>query len=416
MTVRPSPAASLRPLATAAALCGLVMAGACGKSFLNLGKVIEAVSPDSVATELFLIGDAGLPAPGGEPVLEALRRQVDSRRAFTVYLGDNVYPTGFPDTAGATRREAERILNAQIAALREAGAKGLLVPGNHDWEAGGRGGLGAINRQEAYLREHGHDDVWMLPRGGCPGPEVVDVGDAVRLVVLDTQWWLHEGPRPATGQCTPGTETAVVDSVRGAIRAAGSRYVVVVGHHPAVTGGQHGGYFDWPSYLFPFHPWARQAGYFANQDVSGEGYRRLIVSLDRAFIGNPPLVYAAGHEHNLQIFRRGVARYQLVSGGGIYGHTTPVRAITGTQYARRASGFMRLSFLKDGRVRISVQVVDAKGNATEDYSAWLDTGRPAVPGTAAADGRDTMQTTPAPLPPAEAPARDTTRTRAGGRP
>ena len=50
-------------------------------------------------------------------------------------------------------------------------------------------------------------------------------------------------------------------------RTAGSRKTVVVSHHPIVSGGQHGGYFDWPTYLFPFHPWARIAGLFARQDV-----------------------------------------------------------------------------------------------------------------------------------------------------
>lgn len=373
----------------AAAALALLVASACGRPFYNLGKTIEGVSPDSVAMELFLIGDAGLPAPGGEPVLKALTSQAswDPERTFVVYLGDNIYPTGLPDSAGRTREEAERILDEQIEAVRDAGTRGILVPGNHDWEAGAAGGWWAIARQEAYVREHGKGDVWVLPRGGCPGPEVLDFGEAVRLVALDTQWWLHEWRKPGADRCRPGTEAGVVDSIRTALRTAGPRQVVVVAHHPLASGGQHGGYFDWPSYLFPFHPWARQAGFFAEQDITGVTYRRLIGALTGAFRDNPPLVYAAGHEHNLQVFRRDPARYLVVSGAGIYGHTTPVRAITGVRYARRASGYVRLAFLRDGRVRLAVVVVDAEGKPTEDFSTWLETvlpGRTPAPGAAPA--------------------------------
>jgi len=44
----------------------------------------------------------------------------------------------------------------------------------------------------------------MLPVGGCPGPTVVDLGEVVRLVALDSQWWLQDGPKPGpTSSCPP---------------------------------------------------------------------------------------------------------------------------------------------------------------------------------------------------------------------
>ncbi len=365
----------------------LLLAG-CGKPLFNVGKVIEGVSPDSVAMELILIGDAGLPAPGGEPVLKALREATawDPRRSFVVYLGDNIYPSGLPDSAGATRREGERILKAQIDAVADGEARGVFVPGNHDWEAGEAGGWWSVARQGDYINAHGDGKVGMLPVYGCPGPAVIDFGEHVRLVLLDTQWWLHRygkpyGRSPTCGNATP---EAVVDSIKSVLASAGTRHTVVAAHHPLVSGGQHGGYFDWPTYLFPFHPWARKAGVFADQDITGAGYRRMSAALTRAFSDHPPLAYAAGHEHNLQVLRRDPARYLIVSGGGIYGHTTPVRAITGVQYARRASGYVRLTFLQDRRVRLAVMVVDGQGKASEDFSMWLTGLVPAKPPEGAA--------------------------------
>ncbi|HYH83326.1 MAG TPA: metallophosphoesterase [Longimicrobium sp.] len=385
--------------AALAGVAALTLSG-CFQYVRGLGRVIPGLmETDTLELNLVLIGDAGLPAPGGEPVLRALRDQLtkQSKTTFVVFLGDNVYPRGMVrDSSAAERRENERILNAQMDVLLETGTRGVLVPGNHDWDAGGAAGLEVIRAQERYVNRRGGDLVKVLPSNGCPGPVPLDFGSYLRVLVLDTQWWLQAPhPRPygerAEG-CRARTEEEVVDSIHADLANAGRRRTVVVAHHPLVSGGQHGGYFDWPTYLFPLHPWARWsgAGAFAKQDVTGTQYRVLRESLARAFARNPPLVYAAGHEHNLQVLRHPPARYLVVSGAGIYNHTTQSRAIAGTMYARRASGWTEMAFLRDGRVRISVKVVDAQGQAKEDFSTWLDT-PPLVP---EADANPTTPHTP----------------------
>ena len=65
------------------------------------------------------------------------------------------------------------------------------------------------------------------------------------------------------------------------------------------------------------------------------------------------------------------ARARRVIPGGIYGHVTRVNWVDGTRYAAPASGYMRADFLRDGRVRLGVRVVDAEGGATERYSLYL---------------------------------------------
>ncbi|HEX5726456.1 MAG TPA: metallophosphoesterase [Longimicrobiaceae bacterium] len=374
------------------AAAAALLVSACGRPALNLGRLIDPVPEDSIALNLILIGDAGLPDPDGEPVLEALRREIswDTTRTLVVYLGDNVYPHGLPDSTAPDRAEAERILREQMRPLLETGARGVFVPGNHDWDAGSPSGLAYVVRQQRWVEANGEGRIDFAPDDGCPGPTVRDEGEVLRLVVLDTQWWLHGLPQPPA--CRASTAEAVVDSIRRVLASAGDRRTVVVGHHPMVSGGEHGGYFDWPTYLFPFHPWVRLGGFFARQDVSGREYRAMRTELGRAFAADEPLVYAAGHEHNLQVLRREPARWLLVSGGGIYNHTTATRAITGTRYVRRASGFMRLTFLRDGRVRLAVIVVDAEGNGTEDFSAWLEEER-ITPPAAQGDTANAQQST-----------------------
>lgn len=319
--------------------------------------------------DLYLIGDAGRPNPDGEPVLAAAKRVIaggDPKRSLVVYLGDNLYPEGIPDEKGPIRANAERILQVQLDVPLSTGARGIFVSGNHGWDHSGPEGWTEIMLQEEYVEKHGRGQVQFLPGSGCPGPAVVDAGNHLRLLVLDTQWWLHkyEKPSPPESPCPAETDSGVVALIRKAISEAEGRPVVVIAHHPLISGGTHA---IFPMLPTRFSPIPR----FSPQDLGHPKYRHLSKVLTTAFAANPPLLYAAGHDHNLQVLRGVGTQYALVSGTGIYDHTGRVRRLPSTIYAKRASGFMRLSVLESGQLRLDVFVVDATGTPTKDYSMVL---------------------------------------------
>jgi Calcineurin-like phosphoesterase len=345
-----------------------------------------------VALRLYLIGDAGAPNPAGEPVLVALSRELRSGTGdhVVVYLGDNIYPRGLPPADAPGRQEAVRRISAQIEVVTKAHATGYFVLGNHDWERFGAGGWAAARRQDRFIDSVGAGRVSLQPDDGCPGPSVVDLGERLRLVLLDTQWWLHSGlkPRDPVSSCPADSESEVIDSLRSAILAANGRVVVVAAHHPLRTGGVHGGHFGWKDHLFPLQqvaPWAwlplpligslypaaRQNG-ISNQDLSSPLYQRMVQQFGRAFDAAPPALYAAGHEHNLQVIAGGPAHLELVSGGGIYGHNDRVVAINGTLFARQASGYARLDIPERGQARLAVLQVDSRGGSREVFSTWVE--------------------------------------------
>jgi hypothetical protein len=353
---------------------------------------LPALPSERLALRLYLIGDAGAPDPRGEPVLQALSRELGASGSerVVVFMGDNVYPRGLPLPGEPDRKEAERRLATQLTVVTRAGVKGYFVPGNHDWARYGKDGWNAIRRQQAYVDSAGEGRVRFLPAGGCPGPSVVDLGRRVRLVLLDTQWWLHHGPKPVdpNSNCPADSEGEVVDSLHQALAGAGGRLVVVVAHHPFASGGQHGGHFTWQDHLFPLRsvapwlwiplPWigslypaARREG-ISSQDIPSTAYQRLIAALRRAFSGGGPALYAAGHEHNLQVIAEGPARLELVSGGGIYGHNGAAVRIHGTRFARQASGFARLDVPIAGRARLALLEVDREGQVREVFSSWVE--------------------------------------------
>jgi len=354
---------------------------------------VPVLPQELIETSLYLIGDAGAPDSARELVLDALRHELASRgrQRVVIFLGDNAYPEGLPAPNHPGRRIAELNLSAQVESITASGATGYFVPGNHDWAKHGVDGWEAIMRQKAFVDSAGGGKVSLRPRGGCPGPDVVDIGNRLRLVLLDTQWWLHSGPKPQdpTSDCPTDAEREIVDSLRAALTGASGRLVVVAAHHLLVSGGEHGGYFGWKDHLFPLrvavswlwiplpllgslYPSARQQG-FSSQDVPSRAYQRLIAAFGRAFAGVPPALYASGHDHNLQVIGGGgPARLHLVSGGGIYGHTTEVTRIRGTLFARDASGFARLDVPRSGRARLAILEVGRSGRSREVFSTWVE--------------------------------------------
>jgi hypothetical protein len=370
---------------------GLIGAAGCAGAPPPRVAPVPALPPGEVETRLYLIGDAGAPAPKGEPVLRALRQELESSasRRVVLFLGDNIYPKGLPAPQADGRKEAERRLIDQINAVAGTGATGFFVLGNHDWAKYGDQGWDAARRQEAFVDSAGRGFLRLEPGGGCPGPKPVDLG-RLRLLLVDTQWWLHAGPKPRdpSSSCPSDSEAEVVDALKVGLANAAGRITVVAGHHPLVSGGVHGGHFDWKDHLFPLRnlePWlwlplpligslypaVRQMG-VSRQDMSSGTYQRFIQAFRAAFEDHPPSLYAAGHEHGLQVIAGRVVPLELVSGAGIYGHSGRAARIRGSLLARKASGYARLDVPRQGRARLAVVEVDQDGRGREIFSSWVE--------------------------------------------
>jgi hypothetical protein len=217
----------------------------------------------------------------------------------------------------------------------------------------------------------------------------VDVSDRLRLVALDTQWWLHSHARPEgpSAACGTGSEPEVVAGLRAALAQTGGRDVVVLAHHPFVSGGPHGGHFTLRQHLFPLtdvkhglwlplpligsiYPTARGSGASA-QDQSSREYRHMRESLAGASKDHPPLAWAAGHEHALQVIESPDWGRVLVSGAGIFDHASAVKDVPGSLYRASRAGYMRIDWLSDGTRQLRVIEVSKDGSSREGFAKLL---------------------------------------------
>ena len=345
------------------------------------GARVDTPTPVEIVETVYLIGDAGEPDPRlPATVLDSLAVQAAATGAkgTIVFLGDNVYPSGSVEPGEANYADALRRLSVQIRAV-PSGATGILVPGNHDWADGGQGGffgaetaaegLHIIRRQGMLvgrLPRNPGANVMVLPADGCPGPVVVD-RERVRLILLDTQWWLHNYiVRDSLSDAKCGTHTVgqVTQALRDSLRTARpNQSVIIAGHHPLRTSGPHGGYCG---AFALFRQWAN-----TSQDIFGKNYTMLRDSLNSAMSTRPPLMYAAGHDHSLQVMRGRTSSYVVVSGAGSIGKGECAARLRQSMYVGQAtSGFMRLDFVKGDSALLRVYRYDGNVHG-EVYSHWL---------------------------------------------
>jgi hypothetical protein len=336
------------------------------------------VTPPGVADAppsavLYLLGDAGEANTARDAVLASLTRDIQAVAqdgqgppVLVAFLGDNIYDRGATETPD----EADlRKLSEQILAIpRLPNVRAVFLPGNHDWGNGGDHdeGVAALARQREWAASVADGrDIAFLPDDGCAGPATRALGGAARLVFIDTEWLLRGRTDP---RC--GSPEEAYARLADTLRVGAGRPAILLGHHPLVSGGPHGGnvsMLDWPpvaGYL------VAKAGAI-RQDLGSRAYtamRRDVATAIEAS-GVVPLIQGSGHEHALQIVRMagdGAPRYQLVSGSA--SRTSAVTRIDGTRYATGAHGYMRLDLQADG-ARVVVFALDANPADADDRAS-----------------------------------------------
>jgi hypothetical protein len=374
-------------------------------SFIISGMVtiFSFTLPDSLLSEnytnisykIILIGDAGEPAKDiKEPVLQALKTEATSNSDSTliIFLGDNIYSNGLPGEDDPDRKEYERRIDEEINTIVETGAKGVFIPGNHDWAQGNDDSWERIIRQAEYVNGKEYFNVQFLPTNGCPGPEVLDFGEQIRVIILDSQWWFqdeHLRPSLADSLCAFCTEDEITNALDSLINLSQDKFVVIASHHPLNTYGPHGGYFTWQDHIFPLtnlneflwlplpiigssYPLIRGSG-VSEQDIASDEYQNFKTKIETVLSKYSGIVFASGHEHALQILDGVNDNLYVVSGAGIWGHVE--RALgegDDTIFAGRFEGFVSLNIFRNGRIQLRViRVINKNGDTENVFSMWV---------------------------------------------
>lgn len=339
----------------------------------------HAFAQDSLQAIVVLIGDAGQLTNGRNPVVSSVKSHIPINEKTTiVYLGDNLYKTGLPDNSLPTYEIAKAPLDSQITIAGKTKAHVYFVPGNHDWAGGGDLGYQSILRVQSYIDILGNDYVKMFPRDGCPGPTEISINKDITLVMMDSEWWIHEFEKPGIeSDCPYKTKAEVLVQLEDIISRNSKKLVLLAFHHPLRSYGPHGGYYTWKQHIFPFtdviknlyiplpvigsaYPLTR-AVFGTTQDLKHPVYQQMIKGVEDAVKGHPNVIFMSGHEHTLQMIQDSGYNF-IVSGSG--SKSTRVSKSKHSLYASSKNGYAVLEISKNKNVKVKFYTV--AGDSTEE--------------------------------------------------
>jgi hypothetical protein len=349
---------------------------------------------DAVIQRIFLAGDAGELKKDKHPVIDGIIKSTDwnDERNVIIYLGDNIYPQGLPQSGDKNFLAKQKILDYQLSVVRDKKGKAFFVPGNHDWKEGKPGGWQQVKNQQEYIDGLQLPNVKVFPANGCPGPVEVMLNDKVILVFMDSQWWLEQNEKPGLeSDCDCKTEEDILTNLKEIIAENTDKLLLVAMHHPFYTHGKHGGYFTLKQHIFPLteaggglyiplpvlgslYPVTR--GVFGNiQDTKHPQYKNMINRIEEVLKNHPNVIHVAGHEHNLQLLQHDSITY-IVSGAAA--KSTQVKKGKNSVFATQANGFAVLEITAGGKVTVKFYPVTSAGLQEPIYTASLKNITPAA--------------------------------------
>ncbi len=388
---------SLRPVAAVFAAV-LVLAGcATTRDYVapvHRDQPTPPLPEGTVAFRVFLTGNtADLASGGSEAVLTALGADARAAgEASAVVLLGNTTVAGLPEGAGADA--ALRPVEALGRALRSYDGRVVVLPGSQDWQEGRDG----VKRLEDALIAVLGDSV-LTPGDQSGGPRDIELVGGLRLLAIDTAWWLLDPEdRPDGGFDGENVRSPsdVATFLERVMEDRADDRVVVVGQHPIRSNGQAAGQRTVGQTLASLGvgPLVGQTVGTGRQSLASGRYRGMRDVLDGLFDAHDGLVYVSALDRSLQTFnvvRSPVNRQvYLVSGSG-GGRAEAAAAGLGAAHVLPRPGYQRLVYYSDGRLWAETVEVDPATGATsvafrmELAEASPDLVDPAIPETTAGD-------------------------------
>jgi hypothetical protein len=214
------------------------------------------------------------------------------------------------------------------------------VPGKEEW--GAIRGNAADNLQFLKQQLNQLDTSWILVNANaCPGPITHRPSDNLALVFINTSWWLHEGTKPDPAECSLEDISGFFVALNEELAALDSSKVIVIGYHPLVSNGPHGGYFPASAHLLPpvvgslYVLYRKAIG--GRQDLTNYYYESMKNDLLEVFAKYPDITYLSSLEGSFQHFPNAVPEQVIV---GTMGRTTFTRPRQGVITLEQSGLFM----------------------------------------------------------------------------
>ena len=316
-----------------------------------------------IAHTFFLIGDAG--NANEKKALQTLgllqnRLENSNKKSTLLFLGDNIYPKGFPKNELIKERVlAETKLINQLKISNKFNGKTIFIPGNHDWY----NGITGLERQEKFINNYLNDKKAFLPQKSC-GLEELIIDKNITLITIDSQWFLENWDKYPTinENCSIKTREDFFDELANLLNKNQQKTVIIALHHPLMSNGAHGGQYALEKELFPLDQkiplpiigsainLIRKTSGIKPQDLQNKVYSNFIKRMKTLLQNQRNVIVVSGHDHNLQYLNKNNIR-QIISGAG--SKSEAAKAINSTDFSYGGNGYVALTLYKNGETKVA---------------------------------------------------------------
>ncbi|MES2573499.1 MAG: metallophosphoesterase [Bacteroidota bacterium] len=340
----------------------------CATYHAQYGKDIQKSTTDidtdssKIAHTFFLVGDAGnADQEETQTTLELLHNRLESssKKSTLLFLGDNIYPKGFPaDNSPEGIATAETKLTNQLKVSKNFKGKTIFIPGNHDWESG----ITSLERQAKFVTNYLKDKTAFLPQKTCAIEELI-IDTNITLLAIDSEWFLENWDNSPTinDNCDIKTREAFFEELESLLNKNQDKTVILAMHHPLISNGVTGGQYSLEKQLFPFDAkvplpgigsvinLVRKTSGVYPQDIQNRVYTYYAKRIKTLLQNQRNVIVVSGHDHNLQYLTQRNIK-QIISGAG--SKTEPAKSVSPTDFSYGGNGYATLTLYKNGKTKI----------------------------------------------------------------
>lgn len=325
------------------------------KTFILLFPFLLLTNYNYAQQSIYLLGNLDGP--------NLPNRLTELNKIITTENNNNYVVFILGDLKQAYEKSEEALVNF-VTTNRKKGAKIYAVTGDLDWNNSGYNGLDSAANFQKEFSEKLSKNIF-IPKDVCPGPHIKDLDEDVRIIAINSQWWLHPYRKllPTDSECKNITVPQIIDEITEAIETAGKRKVIIITHHPIISGGVYSGNLNAKAHLFPYthndptdrkfrpifgtfyHYYRQNVG--TNQDFSSEAYKQYIKDIKELLYTHQNVIVCSSHEYDLQLLKIN-NNYQIVSGSFLKSGSTS--KTKNTLFNTKVSGFVKLEINKDSTI------------------------------------------------------------------
>lgn len=344
--------------------------------YIFLLFLFQSPAQDVIQHKVYLVGDAGEDTIPGKALLMLKEELIANPNSSVIFLGDNVYPSGLKKN----NKKSVLHLESQLQILNEYKGSVFFIPGNHDWEAQKINGLNILKDQENYVMDYlknnssvlNKEQTTFLPKDGLPGPETIMLRDHLRLIIIDTQWFLHFYKKNTTGSKKETKQLFYkqLDSLL-AFAKTNQEQVIIAAHHPIYSNGQHAKAKQPFRFLVNCTPFQiiglLGINRLYSQDLSQPRYKKMRKQMLCIFNKYDNIVFASGHEHNLQCFKEKGNHYVVSGSGSKCSHLMKRNRFDSVFQDDKTTGFIKLEYAEEKYKSTTIYRVGEKEMILDGY-------------------------------------------------